>query len=303
MINYLLILIEIKKTLKIMIRSFIIAFTLLVGVFSQAQSFTLNTTPTAETCFGNGEIDVSVSGVPSGATVDYVLYKLPDLTTPVATAVGGSPPSYPFVFQGLTDGQYKVVATQNSGGQSSSEEDTVIVLDSKNAVTPPTTNISHTILCGDDGKITIDVTQGVVSTYELLQQQGDGSFSQIFPPQIGNTFAGLTPGVYVVSMVDALCGNTVNMTYTITGITLGNVEFLGYEAEPNFGNNCSASAVTIKQGIQIPKDAFPVTITFITSPPGGGTPVEQTQIIDFTPGAPDPSQIIVEQDIPYYPGL
>jgi len=283
-----------------MIRSFIIGFTLLVGVFSQAQ-FTLSVTPTPETCFGNGEIDVSVSGVPSGATVDYVLYKLPDLTTPVATAVGGPPPNYPFTFQGLTDGTYKVVATQSSGGQSSSEEENVIVVDNKNPVTPPTTNISHTILCGDDGKITIDVTQGTVSTYELLEQQPDGSFSQIFPPQTGNTFSGLTPGVYVISMVDALCLNTVNMTYTIAGITLEDVEFLGYEAEPDFGDDCTASAVAIKQGIQIPLDAFPVTITFITYPPGGGIPVEQTQIIP-SPGGLDPAQIIVAQNIPYYPG-
>jgi len=283
-----------------MIRSFIIGFTLLVGVFSQAQPFTLNATPVPETCFGNGEIIVSVASVPSGATVDYVLYKLPDVTTPVATAVGGAPPTYPFTFQGLTDGTYKVVATQNSSGQSSFEEETVIVIDNKNPVTPQTTNVKHTILCGDDGEITIDVTQGNVLTYELSQQIG-GSLVQIYPPQTANTFSGLTPGVYVIGMIDALCGNLVNMTYTIVGVTLDDVDFLGFEAEPNFGGNCTASAVTIKQGIEIPKDAFPVTITFITYPPDGSTPIEQTQTFPF-PGGPDPAQIIVMENIPYYPG-
>jgi len=283
-----------------MIRNFIIGFALLVGVSSQAQQpqFTLNLTSTAETCLGNGIIAGSVDGVTAGADVDFVLYKFPDLTTPVATAIGTAP-DYSFSFS-VGEGQYRVVATQNSNGQTESIAGIAVVTDNKNPVTPPTTNISHTILCGDDGVITINVTQGAVSTYELLQEQ-NGSLSQVYPPQTGNTFSGLTPGVYIISMIDALCGNTVNMTYTIAGITLDPVEFLGYEAEPNFGGGCDASAVTIKQGIQIPKDAFPVTVTFITYPPDGSTPVEQTQTISYT-GSADPDQIVVEQDIPYFPG-
>jgi len=288
-----------------MIRNFIIGFMLLVGAtFSYAQSFTLNATPTAETCFGNGTIAVSVIGVVVGADVDYVLYKMPDQTNPVATAAGQTPPSYPFTFDGLTEGNYKIVATQNyGGGQSSSEERFETIIDNKNPVTPQTTDVTHTILCGDDGVITIDVTQGNVTTYELLQQQPDGTFTQVFPPQATPSFSGLQPGVYVISMIDALCGNTVNMTYTIAGITLGDVEFLGYELEPDFGNDCDASAVSVVQGIQVPLDAFPIIVTFTTYPPGGGPPIEQTQTIPAPPpGTPDPVQVLLSESIPYFPG-
>jgi len=289
-----------------MIRSFIIGFVLLIGaIFSQAQTlppFTFNAVPTAETCFGNGTIDVDVAGVVSGADVDYVLYKLPNVTTPVATAVG-TPPNYEITFTGLTDGNYKVVATQNSGGDSSSEEKNVTIADNKNPVTPQTTNVKHTILCGDDGVITINVLQGNVSTYSLLQQQPDGSFLEIFPPQTGNTFSGLTPDVYVISMIDALCGNTVNMTYTIASVTIDDVNFLGFAPpEPNFGADCSASAVTIKYGLEVPLDAFPIIVTFITYPPGGGTPIEQSQTINSPGGATDPVQITAVENIPYFPG-
>jgi|GEM_PF-1178251 len=288
-----------------MIRSFIIGFMLLVGAtFSYAQSFTLNATPTAETCFGNGTISVSVDGVVSGADVDYVLYKMPDQTNPVATAAGQAPPNYPFTFDGLTTGEYKIVATQNyGGGQSSSEERFETIIDNKNPVTPQTTDVMHTILCGNDGVININLMQGDVTTYELLKQQPDGTFLQVFPPQAMPFFSGLDPGVYVISMIDALCGNTVNMTYTITGVTLGDVEFLGYQLKPNFGNDCAASTVTVAQAIQVPLEAFPIIVTFIVEPPGGGLPIEQTQIINGPP-LPSPSlvRVTVNENIPYFPG-
>jgi len=289
-----------------MIRSFIIGFMLLVvATFSQAQTlppFTLNATPTAETCFGNGTIVVSLAGIVAGADVDYVLYKLPNVTTPVATATG-TPPNYDYTFTGLTSGNYKIVATQNSGGDSSAEEKDLTIADNKNPVTPQTTNVKHTILCGNDGEITITLLQGNVSTYSLSQQQQDGSYLEIFPPQTGNTFSGLTAGVYVISMIDALCGNTVNMTYTIASVTLDDVNFLAFEAEPNFGSDCSASAVTVKYGLEVPLDAFPIIVTFITYPPGGGTPIEQSQTINSPGiGGPDPAQVVAIENIPYFPG-
>ena len=53
--------------------------------YGQLSSFTLNVTPTNETCTGNGALSFSVSSTASGATMDFAIYLLPNTTTPIAT--------------------------------------------------------------------------------------------------------------------------------------------------------------------------------------------------------------------------
>src|SRR5690554_3370944 len=97
-----------------MIRNFIFCFALLLSASTYAQlpGFTLDIAVTSETCFENGVINVEVDGIAAGATVDYVIYKMPDEVTPVGTAAGNPAPNFPAIFNGLDSGDYKVVATQ-----------------------------------------------------------------------------------------------------------------------------------------------------------------------------------------------
>ncbi len=287
-----------------MIRNFIFCFALLLGAFSYAQlpAFTLDAIPTPETCYDNGVIDVTVDGTVAGVTVDYVIYKMPDTGTPVGTALGNAAlPGYPFSFTGLDAGDYLVVATQTLGVETSTEQLIVIVEDLTDPVTSETTFITHYILCGNDGEITVDVQQGTAASFQLSMQQPDGTFQIVAPAQDSNVFSGLTGGVYVIGILDELCGNLINMTHTIPYEPLGSVEFLGSEMIPLFGDDCDANFVLVRQGLQVPAKAFPITVTFTVYPPDGSDPVILEQEIPF-PGGTDPLQMLINQLIPYYPG-
>src|SRR5690554_6846650 len=287
-----------------MIRNFIFCFALLLGVFSYAQlpAFTLDIEVTPETCYDNGVIDVEVNGVASGATVSYVIYKMPDETTPVANGAGGAAPNYPYSFEGLDSGDYKVVATQSLGGETGTEVAIVSILDETDPVTTGTTTITDDILCGNDGEITITLQQGTAASYELFQQQPDGTFQSIAGPQVSNVFTNLTGGVYSIGILDAQCGNVVSMSHTLEYNPLGPVEFLGSEIQPQFGvDDCDANFVLIKQGIQVPDSAFPITVTFTIYPPDGSGPVVQ-ETVHQSPGGPGDVQMLINELIPYYPG-
>src|SRR5690606_30264386 len=148
-----------------MIRNFIFCFVLLLSASSFAQ-FSINLTPTPETCYGNGAISVTVDNTVAGATVDYVLYKLPNVTTPLASGVGDSGQTgYPFTFSGLTTGDYEVVATQSLGAPVGSVVGQETVLQPIPLVSPLTTETDKWILCGEDGWISAEILQGTAQYY------------------------------------------------------------------------------------------------------------------------------------------
>src|SRR5690554_2713967 len=284
-----------------MIRNFIFCFALLLGVFSYAQlpAFTLDIEVTPETCYDNGVIDVEVDGVASGATVSYVIYKMPDETTPVANGAGGAAPNYPYSFEGLDSGDYKVVATQSLGGETGTEIAIVSILDETDPVTTETTVIDDYILCGNDGEITITLQQGTAASYELFQQQPDGTFQSIAGPQVSNVFTNLTGGVYAIEILDAQCGDVVSMEHTLDYQPLGPVQFLvGSQLEVN----SVASESLVQRIIEAPAYAFPITVTFTVYPPDGSAPVVVSQQIQYS-GDSDPMQVAVNQIIPYYNGM
>ncbi len=76
--------------------------------FSQLSNFTLNVTSTPETCLGNGALNFSVTNTVTGSNIDYSIYLLPNVTTPIATITASS-------LTGLNAGNYRVVATQSLG--------------------------------------------------------------------------------------------------------------------------------------------------------------------------------------------
>lgn len=293
-----------------MIRNFIFCVVLLFGASSFAQSFDLTLTPTAETCYGNGAISVTANNTVAGVTVDYVLYKMPDESTPVAFGVGNSgQPGYPFTFSGLTPGDYKVVATQSLGAPIGSALGDVTVAAGATHVSPLTTEIDKWILCGEDGYITATLLQGTAQYYRLLKEQpeGSGTFVEVAGPQDGgetsSTFENLTPGQYRVVIRDAVCDNDVVITVFINPVTIGPVEFGTPEITPILAD-CEASFVLVKQPIQIPLIAFPVTITFTVYPPDYPTnPAVEIVIEDYPAQSPnDPNVIVLEELLPFYHG-
>lgn len=292
-----------------MIRNFIFCFALLLGAFSYAQNFTLNLVPTLETCFGNGAVAVTVENATAGATVDYVIYKLPNVTNPIAVGVGNAAEvGYPHNFSGLTSGEYQVVATQVVNGVPvGSVIELVTVAQGASHVTPTAMQVVPYILCGDDGTITVTITQGVAQYYKLLKEEPEGSgiFVEVAGPQgafeTTTVFTGLTSGHYRVLVQDATCDIPVVYTQFISSDPIPPVEFGGNELTPIL-TDCVASEVKVEQAIQVPLIAFPIDIKFTVYPPDGSTPVE-IFIEDYPAnGTDDPQNLVIEQMIPFYHG-
>jgi hypothetical protein len=179
----------------------IIIFILLVssGAFSQIANFTLNVTALNETCPANGSLTFGVSNTTSGATILYSIFRFPNLTTPIGVTSTNN-------FAGLISGNYRVVATQSLGNNFGTQQQDVTIL---NQITTLSYQIVGTnVICGNDGKITINTTTGSAISYELF----GGPI--IRPLQSSNVFNNLVPGQYQVRVFDS-CGEGVVQTFTL----------------------------------------------------------------------------------------
>ncbi|RZJ34012.1 MAG: gliding motility-associated C-terminal domain-containing protein [Flavobacterium sp.] len=240
---------------------------------AQLPDFTLTVNHTNETCTGGACLSFSVSGTQAGATVAYAVYELPDTTTPITTTSGGS-------YCGLTAGSYSVVATQSLGGQSSSQQQTVEIL---STIQPLTYTLdSQTDGCGETGTITVSVTSGIGSLYEIF----DGPV--IVPPQTSNSFSNLPAGLYTIRVFNP-CGQGVVQAYTLV---LHPPE-LALQANPT-SEILGCNLISVSQSISTESGyfAYPITVTYTVTIPGSGPQTFTTTVLSG-----DSDSIEVTQDL------
>ncbi|MEW5676420.1 gliding motility-associated C-terminal domain-containing protein [Flavobacterium enshiense] len=237
-------------------RALIFFFFFLVSNFSfgQLSNFTLQVTATNETCSGNGVLTFTVTNTTPGATIIYNVYRLPDVTTPITVTSANS-------FTGLVAGNYRVVATQSLGALSNSQQQDAVIV---NAIVPLEFNLDvKNVLCGNDGEITVNVTQGSAVNYEII------SGPMTFPLQTSNRFVGLTTGSYQVRVFDS-CGNGVVRDVTITRPSIPNLIIGGYM--PNeFTCNSIDMLIGISSGTTDLQNiiAYPLNVETTVFPPSG----------------------------------
>lgn len=185
------------------------ALLLFSSLLLSAQDFTVTAIPTDETCNGNGSISFSVQNAQPGANIIYIVYYLgPNgSSTPVLvhnsslTTVGGQ-----------QDGVYMVEAHQYTGTPQteilpSAPPVQVTIIDN---TAPLTFDLKPKgILCGNDGKITVEVLTGAAISYEL-----NGANGSHIGPQSSNIFTGLTQNVLYSIVVTNGCG--VGIPHSIT---------------------------------------------------------------------------------------
>lgn len=159
----------------------------------------ITVTPTHETCQGNGALTIAVTGAAPSPPVTFYIYELPDTTTPFYE---GTNPNYP----GLQSGNYLVVAEQTVNGTTSTAEANVEIEDQTIPIEFEIT--SGPEICGDDGTITVIITEGTASGYEILA----GPVTKPF--QTGATFTGLAAGSYAIRVFDE-CGDGHVTTYEL----------------------------------------------------------------------------------------
>lgn len=222
--------------------------------FSQLSNFTLTVTKTDESCNANGTLSFVVNNTTPGATIIYNVYKLPNITTPIATL---STPT----FSGLSAGNYTVIATQSMGTLSNTQQQNVIIL---NQIVPLTYQIvSENVICGNDGKITVNIGTGAAVSYELF------AGPMIRPLQNSNVFSNLTTGQYSVRVFDT-CGEGVVQIINIIALT-PDIEIKHSSYDPDTILNCTENLQVIDQisnqvgGIIY----YPLTLNYIVTTPTG----------------------------------
>lgn len=250
--------------------------------FAQGQlsNFTLNVTPTNETCPSNGTLTFTVSNTTAGSVILYSVYLLPNATTPISIQSATT-------ISGLAAGTYRVIATQSLGSESGTQEHDVTI---ENNLHPLTYQISsNDEVCGNDGTITINVVTGNFLNCEIFA----GPMTR--PLQTSTTFNGLVAGQYSVRVFDT-CHDGVVQTYTISHKTPGLIITTVYSNAPT---NCTtANVYQLLSHSSSTAIAYPLAVQYIVHPPSGGTPIVFNQTVLYSPFY-DPQS--VDQDIPLFP--
>ena len=219
--------------------------------------FTFTVTPTDESCSGNGTLTFNPSNVDPNGSITYIVYKLPDLTTPLTTLANT-------FLGGLNAGNYRVIATETVGATATTQQVDVVI--NNNIVPLAFTVESVNQVCSSTSNIIVITTSGIGVFYEIF----DGPV--LFPLQAANTFTGLPVGTYKIRVFDN-CGNGLVSTFTVTLNTIGlNI------SPPAYSNTSPQSCVAINvQNTITPATGtvigYPLDIVYTVNPPNGGAPI------------------------------
>jgi gliding motility-associated-like protein len=241
-------------------------------------AFSLTVTHTNETCPGNGSLTFAVSNTDPAGSIVYVVYKLPDITTPYASGTAA------FV-NGLTAGNYRIIARETVGSTTTTEQQDVTITTSFIPLTYTVQALNQA--CSSTSTISVTVDAGTAATYEII------SGPAIFPPQASNTFSGLAIGLYRIKVTDS-CGNSVVQAFTVTLnptlLTVNNPVFTD-TAPPSCNSVVATNTISPAAGTVI---GYPLHITYVLHLPDGTISNIQTVL---NSGAPT-SQII-SQTFPF----
>ena len=218
--------------------------------------FTLNVTSANESCSGNGSLNFSVANTDPSGTITYIVYLLPDVTTPIASITAN-------VLNGLSAGTYKIVARETIGNIFTTQEQTVSIA----STIPPSITFTISSLnqaCASTSNLIVTVTAGIPATYEII------SGPTTFAPQASNIFTNLPTGFYTIRVMD-VCGNGQNLSYTITP-NVPNPTL----SPPTYSSTGSCTTINATQTISAAAGTvigYPLTILYTIHPPGGGADI------------------------------
>jgi gliding motility-associated-like protein len=264
------------------VKNFIFLSLAIATLITPAKSFGFNftATPTSESCPGNGTITFSSTDTNPNGSIVYFVYKLPDVSIPLATVSSSS-------ITGLVGGTYKISAREYIGTTFTSKDTTVVINSNLESLTYSIISLNN--LCTSLRDIKINVLTGTAAFYEIF----DGPV--IFPLQSNNTFHNVPAGVYQIRVFDA-CGNGFVTTYKVT-ISPNVLAIGGQKITNTIPLVCDSvvisHAITPTPGSAI---SYPVTINFTTNPPSGNTPINLTNTI----ASGNPELITFTQTVPMF---
>jgi hypothetical protein len=228
--------------------------------FNYGFCFSLLVQTSDETCVGNGQLNFNISNADPNGTIVYIIYLLPNVTTPIATTSNST-------ISGLLSGTYRIIARETIGSVFTTQQVDVTIL---NQVVPLSyTVVSFNQACSSTSTISINVSSGTAVSYEIFNGP------VLFPLQSSNIFSNLPVGVYKIRVFDS-CGIGIVTTYTVsnnpTGLSISN---------PNLTNTTCTNTnvnqtITPASGTII---AYPLTLQYVIHPPGGASDIIINQSI------------------------
>jgi gliding motility-associated-like protein len=247
-----------------------------------AQNLTLSVAVTDETCPGNGALALSVQNANPSVPVNYKVYLLPETNVPVWNSSNPNVPA-------LQDGTYNVVASQDVNGTLMLDQQQVTI---NSLYAPVTFSISSVnAVCGNDGRMIVNVTSGTAVTYEILSGPATAG------PQASNTFNNLPAGTYEVRVTDN-CGSGYVSTQTFT-----REQPVLAIAAPTFPDTMMAACdmVTVNSSVTPQNSSifYPLTVQYTVHPPTGNAIVYNQTITQGSPTALQLSKQIRYFDSPY----
>ena len=241
---------------------FIFLWILVLPISMMGFTFTANATD--ESCAGNGTITFTTLNPDPNGSILFVVYKLPDTTTPYATVSANT-------INGLSSGTYNIIAQETVNGVTTTQQQQVVI---NNTIVPLVYSVTAlNQACATTSTISVDIISGVGATYEII----DGPM--LFPSQTSNQFSGLVPGIYRVRVFDN-CGIGVVQTFTVTlntaGLTISQPTVTS-TSPPSCNFIVVTNTLTPASGTVI---GYPLDITYQVNPPNGGTPIITTSTLN-----------------------
>ncbi|HBI00610.1 MAG TPA: hypothetical protein DDY18_03195, partial [Flavobacterium sp.] len=243
-------------------------------------AFELNLSSTNESCPGNGSIEFVISNPDPTGTISYVVFKLPNTSVPYAT------PTIPLI-NGLTAGDYLVVATETVGNQTTTQQSTITIT---NTFTPLSYSVNYlNQSCSDMSNVTVNINSGIASSFEIT------AGPILFPPQTSNIFSNLPEGTYTIRVFD-VCGiafvTTFTVSYSPSGLTIGS-PILNNTVPPSCDFTLISNSIVPDVGTSI---AYPLQVTYTVFPPDGSP----TYTINQTIMSGDPLETSISSTFPNF---
>lgn len=235
-------------------RLFTIQLLLLLLLYSLTSfGFTLEVTTVNESCLGNGSLTFAVADADSNGSILYVIYKLPNLTTPYAS---GSDT----IVNGLTAGDYRIMAKETVGNTTTTQQEDITITSSFIPLSYTVQALSQA--CATTSTISVIINSGTAASYAIIL----GPIT--YPQQSFNTFSGLPAGVYKIRVIDS-CGNSVVQTFTVTlnltNLTISNPVFTNTNP-PSCTQVIATNTISASTGTVI---GYPLQIHYVLHLPGG----------------------------------
>lgn len=186
----------------------ILVYMLPCYIFGQFTTNTPSITP--ENCNGDGKVGIGIANATAGSTFDYLLQRLSGSGTfnDRNGSLGiTSQTAFTLTQSNLPAGSYTIRIRENIAGNLTTKNVSFTI---SNNYSPLQFNSIVSYTCS--GNITVNVTQGQPSTYELRNPTNG---AVVVPAQSSNSFTGLAAGNYNVAVTDQ-CGNTKVIGATIT---------------------------------------------------------------------------------------